>query len=301
MYLKANSLVCNSLFVADVSKMVKIKFDESIPNRIRPLIVETIYEAEQIISDLVVSNLNADINIELASNARTNSFYFSESSNSLRNSIILTKTSFKLTKKSFKALIAHEYAHLVINKNFRYINGISIAEYLKNHRKPNEYITSHMSIAELLADLMAVLVVNDPTVVTHLLRELDLKMPLYAHEMLRSSKARYFSRAELDYSEFGSRDFSVDPSHPNWANYHPEINQVHILLNQVRAHIWIAWMAKIPKSKRGEFFVDVLRAFAKLFRSGDFRKQVKTLKIEKLNGFIIDYLDRELKDEFNES
>src|SRR3989338_5178203 len=291
----ANS--CRSLFStspATSKQSIEIKYEHDIPNEARPLIAQIVQEFSAALPDFLKDKLPHEPITFKRSNP--NDFNWGDSADPIENSINLSKASFKLSKTSFKALVVHELTHLIVFRSFQMRNGMSLLDFVKSkgpsHEESIIVTKSHEPLAELLCDLMGVIVTKDPKAYNKLLHEFLIYWSL--------EESQKFRTESLD-PILGQRDFSVQVANKDWEKFDPQFRRNHNYLNQTRSHIWNQWLSRLPRTKHALVFEKTLQLFSELFSSPNGFEALRWNPdddVSIVNQRIIEMLDMELEKVF---
>ncbi|MBL7669777.1 MAG: hypothetical protein JNM39_04770 [Bdellovibrionaceae bacterium] len=239
---------------------MKVKFEHSIPNEVRPRLAQI---AQEVFASLPETSKD-QMTIEAITFRRSNrsDLNWGDSADPIKNSINLSLESFRLSEISFKALVVHELTHLIVFRSFRMKNGISLLDYLKSKGLDHEgaimAVRSHAPMAELLCDLLGVIVTKDPKAYSTLVREFLVYWPLEVSQKFRSESLESLT---------SGRDFSIQLTAEKWIKSNHQIKTTHDYLNQTRSYLWERWLSTLPSAKHPLVFERVLQTFGDLFMS----------------------------------
>ena len=199
------------------------------------------------------------------------------------NSISLMSEAFKLSPKSFKALVAHEITHLIVTHNIHMRDKKTLAKTLSN---PNMdamdkmmATSSHQPFAELLCDTMAAIVTQDPRAILRMIDEIIVMNPKFA----KLQESNPLSR----------RDFSLDPEDKNWKTYAPK-DFTYNRMNQLRAHVWSKHMERRSEKEQIDAFRNLINVLDPIIQGNVYDLLTSQSGVYEANLQLIDYLSKAL-------
>ncbi len=199
------------------------------------------------------------------------------------NSISLMPEAFKLSPKSFKALVAHEVTHLIVTHNIHMRDKKTLAKTLSNPNmdsmKKMMAESSHQPFAELLCDTMSVIVTQDPRAILRMVDEIIVMDPKFA----KLQESNPLSR----------RDFSLDPEDKNWKTYEPK-DFTYNRMNQLRAYIWSKQMTGRSEKEQTDVFRKLINVLDPIIQRGFYDLSTLQSGVYEANLQLIDYLEKSL-------
>lgn len=213
--------------------------------------------------------------------------------------ISIQKHSFDLPAEEFQALIEHEINHLHVVRNFIAPNKkISLLEYLQLYKDDPEKTFmatgNHSIFAELLCDLVPVLNHRNPKIFKNLQEQLIHILPAEVSQKLSQSLKTN------EPLELSLRDFSVNPTDPQWKEYNPKSGATYHRFNQIRSHLWTKWIRTLPKEKNALFYQTVEKTFNEIQQHIYFESLLLQADLYSLNQELIAVLDSKITEALKE-
>lgn len=213
--------------------------------------------------------------------------------------ITIQRHSFDLPPETFQALVEHEINHLYVVRNFISPDKkMSLVEYLQRHKDDPEKTfmatENHSIFAELLCDLVPVINHRNPKIFKNLQEQLTNVLPPAVSQKLSQS-------LKLNVPiELSLRDFSINPTDPQWKTFNPKSGVTYHRFNQIRAHLWTKWISTLPKEKNSLFYQTIEKTFNEIQQHVYFESLLMQTDLYSLNQELISVLDSKITEAMNE-
>lgn len=270
--------------VNPLQRKIELAFDRGVPEDKKQRIV-------QLVDKVMIQSNNLSFPEKIEFSMDAPSFIEGGAAHLMEDKIVLSALALKLSPASFDALISHEITHLIV---VRGLHDSAKKTTLRDQlRKTNDLVeqtmllNTHLPIAELLCDLMAVLVTGNRSAVKDLLNEIvDLAK---TDPALQKAVSKSFQDQPEDLSR---RDFAVSFQDSRWEDYRPK-DMIYNALNQLRAYSG-ARIEKIPPEKRSPFFRALLESLDPVYAGGQLDYLLSFEGAPAANKALIEYLDQKL-------
>lgn len=286
----ANS--CQDLFATEISasKMSSISFEANIPSDVQKLIRDTISETQKALPNLkgpesiIVSRTTEERSLLAAADAET-------------NHIAISGSFLHLSMPIAKAVISHEYIHMVVMRGFR-VPGRekSLYEAVTESKDPSEdvmlLVEMHTPYAEILCDLMPTLMSRDPRLFTKMIGEAQAYMRQEPELMKFADRFNPEAPKELSI-----RDFSVSENDARWESYNPR-DMTYNRFNQIRSYLWNRWIKNLPPGQEVRFFEAAFATIEKIHHSSYIDNIMMYAGTPNSNLQFIQFLETNLAKEF---
>ncbi|MNL28312.1 hypothetical protein D3C87_1499490 [compost metagenome] len=216
----------------------------------------------------------------------------------LTDNILITKSFLALPEKLAKAVIVHEYTHMIVTRAF-VAQGSSksllenLLEYKDDPFMGIMLADSHTAYAELLCDLMPTLITRDSKLFPQFIDETRTfveKTPELSIHVDRLVKDKPYG--------LSVRDFSISDKDPRWDSYDPKDGHYN-RFNQLRAYLWNNWIKDLPREKSSQLFQSVLGFLRLVHAQGQLDILKDSEGIAESNRLLIEALDQHLSSELN--
>jgi len=283
---------CHSVFTHEKSaKSTDVSFDANIPKQTQKWILEAIADAKAIADNLdLPKKFSVSLNEDPTAVGAATEY--------LTDNILVTRSFLALPENLAKAVIAHEYTHMIVTRSFVAPGSPkSLRENLIEHQDDQfmgiMLVDSHTSYAELLCDLMPTLITRDSKIFPKFIDETR------AFIEKTPDLTQYLDRLVMDKPyELSVRDFSISDTDPRWATYNPKDGHYN-RFNQLRAHLWNRWIKDLPREKSSQFFKSVLEFLRRVHAQGHLDMLRDSEGIAESNRQLIEALDQHLSSELN--
>lgn len=281
------SIVPENIYALNVScdSHVSLKVNlEEIPLDRRQVIRETIAQVETIAQPHL--KMPAQIRFEVIPEDRHLGFARPAS-----GVIELPPMAMRISLGGLRSLVAHEVTHLILFQNFRAlydVNNLSLFEVVKKFGEQSDFtfrsVTPHWPFAEILCDVMAVLVARDPQAISRLIAE-----------MIEIAPATLKGRLQKEFAmALGQRDFSISSWDPRWKEFDTS-DVVYARYNQVRSYLWESHMRNLETNLRADFFGRLFGASEQLYKGSDILERAYAGNdLFEVNQQIIGFLEGQL-------
>jgi hypothetical protein len=205
-----------------------------------------------------------------------------------------------LPKEIFQAIVAHEITHFIVARNFSSMSSYESLEDEISDPENNFTLGAevlHGPYAELICDLMSVMILQDPQAISKLLPE----VVKFAKNGEWSSE-NFQSHPEFYNNPLFSRDFSISPEDPRWLTFKaPESKfiEIYARFNQIRSYLWYHWVIHLKPEQFPQFFSLVVNTLNKVYQNQPFNYLIYPEKgLYESNQMLIQALDEEFSKVF---